>query len=80
MSITPRERQVLHLIAHEYTTPEIAELLFISRHTVISHRKMLMRKFNAKNTAGLIRRSYEEGVLKIQTDEPVILKQFAQSA
>lgn len=65
-SISKREAQVLHLIAHENSTKEIAQMLYISAHTVISHRKNLMIKLQATNTAGLIRRSFESGILSLQ--------------
>lgn len=54
-NLTSREVEVLELIGDEYTTPEIAEKLCISQHTVISHRKNLLQKLNVKNTAGLVR-------------------------
>lgn len=63
--ITHRERQVLHLIAYENTCSEIAQVLFISDHTVNSHRKNLMEKLDARNTAGLVRRGFELGLLNI---------------
>ena len=63
MKISRRETEVLHLIAYENTTPQIAAQLFISCHTVIAHRKNLLKKLKAKNTAGLIRRSFELGIL-----------------
>lgn len=63
--ITDREHEVLHLIAYEATSQEIAKQLYISNHTVISHRKNLMEKLEVKNTAGLIRRSFELGLLAI---------------
>ena len=43
--ITNRERQVLHLIAHERNTKEIAHELFVSYETAHSHRKNLLKKF-----------------------------------
>lgn len=54
LEVTERELEVLELIAREYTSPEIAEKLYISARTVESHRKMLLMKFEAKNTAGLV--------------------------
>jgi len=54
-NLTSRELEVLELIGKEFTTPEIAEKLCISQHTVISHRKNLLQKLNVKNTAGLVR-------------------------
>lgn len=62
--ITRREKDVLALIVEEYTTEEIAEKLFISPSTVISHRKSLLRKLNAKNSAGLVKAAYERDLLK----------------
>jgi DNA-binding NarL/FixJ family response regulator len=53
--ITRREKEVLVLIADGLTNNEIAEKLFISTTTVDSHRKSLLAKFEAKNTATLIR-------------------------
>lgn len=52
-SLTERENEILKLIAREYNSPEIAELLIISRHTVESHRKSIMRKLNVKNSIGI---------------------------
>jgi len=53
--ITRREKEVLLLIAEGLTNIEIGEKLFISTTTVDTHRKNLMAKFEAKNTATLIR-------------------------
>lgn len=52
--ITRREKEVLLLIAEGMTTSEIAEKLFISTHTVESHRKNLIEKFDAKSTTSVI--------------------------
>jgi DNA-binding NarL/FixJ family response regulator len=52
--ITKREREVLALIAQGLTNLAIAEKLFISTSTVDSHRKSLLAKLDAKNTATLI--------------------------
>lgn len=65
-TITQREHQVLKLIAFEYTIDEIANRLFLSHHTIITHRKSLIRKLKVKNTAGLMRRSYELGLLPLK--------------
>jgi DNA-binding CsgD family transcriptional regulator len=63
--ISHREHQVLHLIAYEHTAKEIAEKLYISNHTAISHRQNLMSKLNARNTAGLVRRAFELGLIAL---------------
>ncbi len=62
--LTKREKEILHLIIEEYTTDEIASELFIASTTVITHRKSLLRKLSAKNTAGLVKAAYEFGLLK----------------
>jgi two-component system, NarL family, nitrate/nitrite response regulator NarL len=53
--ISSREKEVLKLIADGLTSPQIADKLFISLHTVDSHRKNLLTKFNVNNTASLIK-------------------------
>lgn len=62
--ITARERDVLKLVAAEYSTKEIAHLLYVSVHTIVSHRKRLMEKWKVKNTAGLVRIGFRSGVLQ----------------
>jgi two-component system response regulator NreC len=53
--LSPREKEILQLIAEEHTSGEIAELLFISEKTVEKHRAKLMEKLNVRNLAGLVR-------------------------
>ncbi len=55
LPLTDREIEVLKLIALEYSNPEIAEKLFISIRTVDTHRRNLLEKLGAKNTAGLVK-------------------------
>lgn len=62
--VTRREKEILQLILDEKTTDEIAKTLFISSTTVISHRKSLLRKLNAKNTAGLVKTAIEFNILE----------------
>ena len=57
--LTMREKEVLGLIAEGLTNNEIAEKLFISPLTVDSHRKNLLAKFGARNTAALVRLAME---------------------
>ncbi|MEP6894484.1 MAG: response regulator transcription factor [Chloroflexota bacterium] len=54
-NISPREKEILQLIAEEHTSTEIAKLLFISEKTVEKHRASLMEKLNVRNLAGLVR-------------------------
>lgn len=53
--LSSREKEVLQLIADGFTNPQIATKLFISLHTVDSHRKNLLTKFSVNNTASLIK-------------------------
>lgn len=62
--LTQREKEVLGLIAAEYTTREIAEKLFISYHTAENHRNNLIQKLDVKNTVGLIRVAIQLGLVK----------------
>ena len=64
-NVTPREKEVLLLIAHEYSTKEIAEKLYISYETANTHRKNLLKKMDVKNTAGLVRAGFQSGLLRI---------------
>lgn len=53
--LTRREKEVLELIAEGMTNNEIAQKIFISPNTVDTHRKNLLAKLNAKNTAALVK-------------------------
>lgn len=53
--LTKRELEILNLICNEFSSQEIADKLFISFHTVESHRANLMYKAGVKNTAGLVK-------------------------
>ncbi|MFT6808616.1 MAG: DNA-binding CsgD family transcriptional regulator [Saprospiraceae bacterium] len=65
MMVSTREKEVLSLIAYEFTSNEIAQKLFMSIHKAISHRQNLMAKFGVRNTAGLIRRGFELGYIQL---------------
>jgi DNA-binding CsgD family transcriptional regulator len=54
-ALSPRERQVLHLVAGTHTSKEIADRLSISVRTVEVHRMNLMRKLNVRNHIELLR-------------------------
>lgn len=60
--LTSREKEVLRLLCNEQTTQEISEKLFISIHTVESHRKNLMTKIGAKNIVGLVKFALENNL------------------
>ncbi len=61
--LTRRETEVLKLIAREYTSHQIARELYISFHTVESHRKNIHSKLGVKNLAGLVKYALENGLL-----------------
>jgi DNA-binding NarL/FixJ family response regulator len=61
--LTHREKEVLNLIAEGYTNHQIADKLFISPHTIDSHRKNLLNKFEVKNTAALINSAMKHNLL-----------------
>jgi DNA-binding NarL/FixJ family response regulator len=58
-TITRREKEVLELIAQGLTNPEIAAKIFVSVNTVDTHRKNLLMKLEAKNTADLVRLAFK---------------------
>jgi DNA-binding NarL/FixJ family response regulator len=62
-TVTKRESEILRLIADGFTNQEIADRLFISSSTVDSHRKNLLVKFDAKNTAALIKTAISKGII-----------------
>jgi DNA-binding NarL/FixJ family response regulator len=60
--LSSREKEILKLIAEEYTNAEIAEKLFLSVRTVDTHRQNLIQKLNVKNTAGLVKYAIKSGL------------------
>lgn len=54
-ALTRREKEVLEMISEGMTNQEIATKLFLTSATVDSHRKNMLTKLNAKNTAALIK-------------------------
>lgn len=65
-TISQREQEILILTAYEKTSKEIAHQLYISPHTVVTHRKNLMTKLKVKNAAGMVRKAFEMGILSLQ--------------
>ncbi len=52
--ITKRERQIVSLLMEGYSSKQIAQMLFISQDTVSNHRKNILKKTGAKNTAQVV--------------------------
>ncbi|REL24961.1 DNA-binding response regulator [Rhodohalobacter sp. SW132] len=61
--ITERELEVLQMIVKEHTNQEIAEKLYISPRTVDAHRRNLLQKTGARNTAGLVKYAFQHGLV-----------------
>jgi len=62
---TPREKEVLTLLAYGHTNAEIAERLNISERTVETHRTNIMSKLELKTRAELVRFAIDNGLLKL---------------
>lgn len=61
--LTDREREILKLIAKEYTNKNIAEELFISERTVETHRKNIFKKTGTNSLVGLIKFAYANNLM-----------------
>jgi len=64
--LTPRQREVLRLIAEGNSTKEIALVLNISVKTVETHRMLLTDRLDIHSTAGLVRYAIKSGLLRLQ--------------
>lgn len=67
LKISEREVEIIKLIAEGFINKEIADRLFLSTHTVNTHRKNIMQKLNINNTAGIVLFAVKEGI--VSTDE-----------
>jgi DNA-binding NarL/FixJ family response regulator len=63
--LTPRERQVLQLVAEGNSTKKAAKLLSISLKTAESHRYRIMKKLNIHDVVGLVRHAVQLGLVRI---------------
>ena len=62
-ALTPRQREVLQLIAEGQSTKEIARRLDLSVKTVETHRTQLMKQLDIHEVAGLVRYAIREGLI-----------------
>ena len=62
-TLTRREKEILQLISEGFTNNDIATKVFISAYTVDTHRKNLLAKFEVSNTAMLITKAANYGLL-----------------
>ncbi len=65
--LTPRQREILQLIAEGKALKEIAGLLKLSVKTVETHRTMLMNRLEIRDTAGLVRYALRRGMISPET-------------
>ncbi|KFN51595.1 hypothetical protein N790_04680 [Arenimonas malthae CC-JY-1] len=63
-SLTPREREVFHLLVEGLSTKEIARRLGISTKTAENHRARVLAKLEARNTADVIRYAARRGLMR----------------
>jgi DNA-binding CsgD family transcriptional regulator len=61
--ITPRELEILELMAEGHSTREMAERLFVSENTVKTHTGRLFDKLSARRRTQAVRRAKEEGLI-----------------
>jgi len=62
VNLTPREKEILQLIAEGHLNKEIAEQLNLSLKTVLAHRNNMMQKLNIHKQADLVRYAIKEGI------------------
>lgn len=61
--LSAREKEILNLIAKEYSNEQIAEKLFISERTVEAHRRNIFVKTKTKSIVGLMKYAIQEGLI-----------------
>jgi DNA-binding NarL/FixJ family response regulator len=64
-TLTPREQQIMVMVAEGFSTNEIGEKLFISPKTVENHRSSIMRKLNLHSTVELVRYAAKLGLIDV---------------
>ena len=60
VSLSERELQIIRFIAEGYTNSQIAAIVYLSNHTVNTHRKNIMKKLGVNNTAGIVMYAVKE--------------------
>jgi DNA-binding NarL/FixJ family response regulator len=67
VSLSPREMEVLQLLAEGLTSPQIGRRLFVAKTTVDSHRRKIMRKLGIHNVADLTKYAIREGLTPLDS-------------
>lgn len=63
VKISPREKEIIQLLSEGLTSKKIASKLFVSPHTVETHRQNIHLKLGLKNTAELVKHAIQKGLL-----------------
>jgi DNA-binding NarL/FixJ family response regulator len=63
-TLTPREQEVVKLIADAYTNAQIAAILFLSEKTIESHRANVLRKLDMHDRVELVRYAIRRGLVE----------------
>lgn len=63
LNLSAREIDIIRMVAEGHTNKEIAEKLFLSTHTVMTHRKNIMHKLGINNTAGIVMYAVKENII-----------------
>lgn len=62
-ALTKREIEIVSLLSTGLTSRQISQRLFISETTVVTHRKHILKKLNATNSAALIKIAIQESLI-----------------
>lgn len=62
-ALTPREKEIVILLSHGFSSKEISEKLHVSVHTIQKHRKNILQKTNCSNTSELVSKCIMEGLV-----------------
>nr|NQU90656.1 response regulator transcription factor [Bacteroidota bacterium] len=68
-ALTTREKEILNLVAREFSNEKIAEKLFISERTVETHRRNIFTKTNTKSIVGLIKYAIRNKLISQENEE-----------
>ena len=67
-TVTPREIEIVKMIAQGFNSREISFQLFISEHTVHTHRRNIVRKLGVRNVAHLVHYFWQRGLFNQVTE------------
>lgn len=62
IEFSEREREIIKLLIDDKSSKEIASALCLSQHTISSHRKMILRKFDVHSTTGMVKKAIDAGL------------------